>query len=38
MFCENKTIKEIAKAFNRSRSAIESRIKKLELREIYGID
>jgi F-box protein, helicase, 18 len=38
MFCEGKTVKEIAKAFNRSRGAIESRIKKLELRDIYGIE
>ena len=36
MFCESVNIKDIAKHFGRTRGAIISRIKKLELEELYG--
>ncbi|HZH72520.1 MAG TPA: UvrD-helicase domain-containing protein [Mariniphaga sp.] len=36
MYCEGVTVKDIAKHFGRSRGAIRSRIKKLELEELYG--
>jgi ATP-dependent exoDNAse (exonuclease V) beta subunit len=35
MFCEGVNIKDMAKHFGRTRGAITSRIKKLELEEIY---
>lgn len=35
LFCEGKTIKELSVIFARNEGAIESRIKKLELREKY---
>ena len=35
LFCEGKSIKEMADHFQRTRGAIISRIKKLELRELY---
>ena len=35
MYCERKTIKEIVARFNRTVGAIKSRIKKLELHELY---
>ena len=36
MFCEGVNPKDIAKHFERTRGAIKSRIKKLELEELYG--
>lgn len=36
MFCEGVNIKHIAKHFGRTRGAIASRIKKLELEDLYG--
>ena len=36
MYCEGKSKKEIAKHFNRTTGAIRSRIKKLELEDLYG--
>lgn len=36
MFCEGVNAKDIAKYFGRTRGAITSRIKKLELEELYG--
>jgi len=36
MYCEGITTKDMAKHFGRTKSAIKSRIKKLELAEIYG--
>lgn len=35
LFCEGKTVKELMSIFERNEGAIESRIKKLELREKY---
>jgi F-box protein, helicase, 18 len=36
MFCKGKSINEMAVHFGRTKGAINSRIKKLELRELYG--
>jgi DNA-directed RNA polymerase specialized sigma24 family protein len=36
LYCEKKTLKELAAHFRRSQGAIKSRIKKLELPELYG--
>lgn len=36
MFCNGINIKDMSKHFGRSRSAINSRIKKLELEDLYG--
>jgi len=36
MFCEGVNIKDLAKHFGRTKGAIASRIKKLELDELYG--
>ena len=36
MYCEGVNIRDIAKHFNRTKGAIQSRIKKLELEELYG--
>lgn len=36
MYCEGVNIRDIARHFGRSRGAIRSRIKKLELEELYG--
>ncbi len=36
MYCEGVNSKDMAKHFGRTRGAIESRIKKLELEELYG--
>src|SRR5690606_28361912 len=36
MFCEGVNEKDMAKHFGRTRGAITSRIKKLELEELYG--
>ena len=36
LFCEGKSVKELASIFERNDGAIRSRIKKLELREKYG--
>lgn len=36
LFCEGKTVKELANIFHRKVGAITSRIKKLELREKYS--
>lgn len=36
MYCEGANIKDIAKHFGRTQGAIQSRIKKLELEELYG--
>jgi len=36
MYCEEVNIKDMAKHFGRSKGAIRSRIKKLELEELYG--
>lgn len=36
MYCEGVTIRDMAKHFGRSKGAIRSRIKKLELEELYG--
>jgi superfamily I DNA/RNA helicase len=38
MFCEGINIKDLARHFGRTRGAIRSRIKKLELEELYGSD
>lgn len=35
LFCEKKSVKELSEIFSRNRGAIESRIRKLELREKY---
>jgi hypothetical protein len=37
LFCEGKTISELAEIFKRQPSAIRSRVNKLELREKYGL-
>lgn len=37
LFCEGKSIKELASIFERKEGAIRSRIKKLELKEKYDI-
>lgn len=36
MFCEGISVKDMAKHFGRTRGAINSRINKLELKELYG--
>ncbi len=36
MFCEGVTLRELASRFGRTQGAIRSRIKKLELEELYG--
>jgi hypothetical protein len=36
MYCEGVNVKDMAKHFGRTRGAINSRIKKLELEELYG--
>ena len=36
MYCEGVTVRDMAKHFGRSKGAIRSRIKKLELEELYG--
>jgi transposase len=36
MYCEGVDKRDIAKHFGRTKGAIRSRIKKLELEEIYG--
>mgnify|MGYP001279883854 CR=1 FL=1 len=36
LFCANKTVKELSHIFGRNEGAINSRIKKLELKEKYG--
>jgi len=36
LFCEGKTVKELTEVFGRKIGAINSRIKKLELKEKYG--
>lgn len=36
MFCEGVNVKDMAKHFGRTKGAIRSRIKKLELEELYG--
>lgn len=36
LFCEKKSVKELSEIFDRNKGAIESRIKKLELREKYS--
>lgn len=36
LFCEGKSVSELAKTFGRNEGAISSRIKKLELKEKYG--
>jgi Protein of unknown function (DUF3276). len=36
LFCEGKKVKELAEIFGRNSGAINSRIKKLELKEKYG--
>lgn len=36
LFCEGKSVKELASIFERNDGAIRSRIKKLELKEKYG--
>ncbi len=36
MYCEGITVKDMAKHFGRTKGAIESRINKLELMELYG--
>lgn len=36
MFCEGKTIKEMMAHFGRTNGAINARIKKLELKDLYG--
>lgn len=36
MFCEGMSVKDMAKHFGRSRGAIKSRIKTLELEDLYG--
>jgi superfamily I DNA/RNA helicase len=37
MYCEGISVKDMAKHFGRTKGAIESRIKKLELKDMYGI-
>ncbi len=37
MYCEGVSVKDMAKHFGRTRGAINSRINKLELKQIYGI-
>ncbi|MBN1974162.1 MAG: ATP-dependent helicase [Sedimentisphaerales bacterium] len=37
MYCEGASVKDLSKYFGRSDGAIRSRIKKLELRELYGL-
>jgi len=36
MYCEGVTLRDMAKHFGRTKGAIRSRIKKLELEELYG--
>lgn len=36
MYCEGVNVKDLAKHFGRTKGAIRSRIKKLELKELYG--
>lgn len=36
LYCERKSIKELAEHFKRTRGAIRARIKKLELQDLYG--
>jgi DNA-directed RNA polymerase specialized sigma24 family protein len=36
MYCEGVNVRDLAKHFGRSKGAIRSRIKKLELEELYG--
>ena len=36
MYCEGRSLNEMANNFNRSKNAIRSRIRKLELEELYG--
>lgn len=36
MYCEGQTVKEMASHFGRNAGAIHSRIRKLELKELYG--
>ena len=36
LFCEGKKVKELAETFGRNVGAINSRIKKLELKDKYG--
>jgi hypothetical protein len=36
LFCEDKKVQVLAAIFGRSKGAINSRIKKLELKEKYG--
>lgn len=36
LFCEGRSIRDLAEAFERNEGAISSRIKKLELKEKYG--
>jgi DNA-directed RNA polymerase specialized sigma24 family protein len=36
MFCEGLNVKDMAKHFGRSKGAIHSRIRRLELEELYG--
>ena len=36
-YCQKKSVEELAKIFKRNVGAIESRIRKLELRDKYGI-
>jgi superfamily I DNA/RNA helicase len=38
MYCEGVNMRDVAKHFGRTKGAIKSRIKKLELEEIYGGD
>ena len=37
LFCERKTVTQLAETFGRNNGAIRSRIKKLELKEKYGL-
>jgi len=37
MYCEGISVKDMAKHFGRTKGAIDSRIKKLELKDIYGV-
>jgi hypothetical protein len=36
MYCEGASVKDLASHFGRTNGAIRSRIKKLELKELYG--
>lgn len=36
LYCEGMKVKELSKEFGRNKGAIQSRIKKLELKEKYG--